>query len=415
MTETNRNWAGNIAYSTQIVRTPRTVAELQETVRKAAKVRGLGSRHSFNRIADTDVELISLRALERVVRIDKAARTVTIDGGITYGELCPILDREGFALHNLASLPHISVAGAVTTATHGSGIGNRNLAAAVAGLKLVTASGEIVARKRGEADFEAAVVGLGALGIVSELTLDIQPSFEVRQTLYTDLSFASLADNFDAVMGAAYSVSIFTKWQGDTLGHVWLKSLADASAPRGDFFGARPATRPWHPIPELDPTPCTEQMGVPGPWYLRLPHFRMEFQPSAGAELQSEYFVDRADAPAALRAVKAVEDQFAPLLMISELRTIASDSLWLSPARGTDCLAFHFTFKPDWPAVQKVLPAIEWALRPFNARAHWGKLFTMTPADIQAGYPMLEDFRALARRLDPTGKFRNAFLDTYVF
>ena len=415
MTDANRNWAGNIAYSTDTVRTPRNLAELQDAVRKAPKARGLGSRHSFNRIADTDAELISLRGLERIVRIDKAARTVTIDGGITYGELCPILDREGFALHNLASLPHISVAGAATTATHGSGSKNKNLATSVAALNLVTASGEIVSLKRGDPDFDGAVVGLGALGIVSELTLDIQPRFEVRQNLFTDLPFAALVENFEAIMGAAYSVSLFTAWHGDTLGHVWLKTLIDAPEPRGDFFGARPATRPWHPLPELDPTPCTEQMGVPGPWYLRLPHFRMEFQPSAGAELQSEFFVARADAPAALRALKAVEDTIAPQLMIAEIRTIAADALWLSPCYQTDRVAFHFTFKPDWPAVQKVLPVLEWALRPFNARPHWGKLFTMTPSDVQAGYTMLEDFRALARRYDPKGKFRNPFIDAYVF
>ncbi len=415
MTDANRNWAGNIAYSTATVRTPRTLAELQDAVRKAPRARALGSRHSFNRIADSDAELISLRAFERVVRVDEAARIVTVDGGITYGELCPILDREGFALHNLASLPHISVAGAVTTATHGSGLRNKNLAAAVAALKLVTASGDIVSLKRGDPDFEAAVVGLGALGIVSELSLDIEPSFEVRQDLFTDLPFAALADNFDAVMGAAYSVSMFTKWQGDSIGIAWLKSRVDAPAPPASFFGAKAATRPWHPIPELDPTPCTEQMGVPGPWYLRLPHFRMEFQPSAGAELQSEYFVDRVHASAALRALKAVQDQFAPLLMIAEIRTVAADSLWLSPARGADCVAFHFTFKPDWPAVAKVLPVVEWALRPFNARAHWGKLFTMTPADMQAGYPQIDQYRPLARRYDPEGKFRNAFLETYAF
>jgi xylitol oxidase len=411
--EPNRNWAGNIAYAAKQVHAPRTLAGLQDLVRSSGKVRALGSRHSFNRISDTNADQISLKGFERLASIDKAARTVTIDGGTTYGDLCPVLDAAGFALHNLASLPHISVAGAVATATHGSGLGNKNLATSVAGMKIVTASGDILALTRGDADFDGAVVSLGALGIVAELTLDLEPSFNVSQRLFTDLSFEALAGNFDAIMGAAYSVSIFTKWQGDTLQQVWLKSRADAPAPPADFFGAKPATRPWHPIPEIDPAPTTEQMGVPGPWHLRLPHFRMEFTPSAGAELQSEFFVARTDAPAALRALKAIEDKIAPQLMISEIRSIAADELWLSPAYREDCVAFHFTFQPNWPEVQKILPQIEWALRPFNARPHWGKLFTMTPADLEAGYRRLPDFRALRSRLDPAGKFANDFTEKF--
>ena len=413
MAEPDRNWAGNIAYSAARIHAPRTLAELQEIVRRTVRIRALGSRHSFNRLADTDAELVSMHRLDRVLAIDTAARTVTVEGGIGYGALAPALEAAGFALHNLASLPHISVAGAAATATHGSGIGNGNLATAVTALTLVTASGDLLALRRGDAQFDGAVVNLGALGIVAELTLALEPSFAVRQWVQTDLPFAALADNFDAVMGAAYSVSAFTAWRGDTIGQLWLKARADAPQPTAALFGARLATRALHPIPELDPAPATEQLGVPGPWNLRLPHFRMEFTPSAGAELQSEYFVARADAPAALRALKAIADRIAPLLLISEIRTIAADTLWLSPASGEDCVAFHFTLKPDWPAVQKLLPEVEWALRPFNARPHWGKLFTMTPADVQAGYRRLSDFRALRRQLDPAGKFGNDFVDRF--
>ncbi len=415
MTDANRNWAGNIAYSTATVRTPRNLAELQDAVRNAPKARGLGSRHSFNRIADTDAELISLRGLERIMRIDKAARTVTIDGGITYGELCPILDREGFALHNLASLPHISVAGAATTATHGSGSKNKNLATSVAALNVVTASGEIVSLKRGDPDFDGAVVGLGALGIVSELTLDIQPRFEVRQNLFTDLPFAALVENFEAIMGAAYSVSLFTAWHGDTLGHVWLKTLIDAPEPRG--ISSAPGRRrvPGIRSPSSTPPRAPSRWACParGICGCRISAWSSSRAPAPSCSRSS--LSPAPTRPAALRALKAVEDTIAPQLMIAEIRTIAADTLWLSPCYQTDRVAFHFTFKPDWPAVQKVLPVLEWALRPFNARAHWGKLFTMTPSDVQAGYTMLEDFRALARRYDPKGKFRNPFIDAYVF
>ena len=413
MADTLRNWAGNIAYSTDSVLTPRSIAQLQDMVRQSPRLRVLGSRHSFNRIADTSGDLVSMRQLDQVIALDANARTVTVEGGITYGQLCPWLETQGFALHNLASLPHISVVGAVTTATHGSGNANGNLATSVSGLEIVTAGGDIVSLNRGDTDFGGAVVGLGALGVVSSVTLDIQPSFEVRQDVFVDLPFTSLVDNVEAITGAAYSVSCFTRWQGDTADMVWLKSLADAPRQRGDFFGARPADHPIHPIASIDPTPCTPQLGLPGPWYDRLPHFRMDFMPSVGAELQSEYFVPRADAAAALTALKQVQHQFAGPLLVSEIRTQAADDLWLSMNHQRDSLAFHFTWQPDWEAVRQVLPVIEAALSPFGVRPHWGKLFTMAPAEVISRYWRFNDFRALAWRYDPEGKFRNPFVADY--
>lgn len=415
MTEANRNWAGNIIYSTASVETPRTVLEVQEIVQRSRKVRALGSRHSFNRIADTDGTLVSLRGLNKLLSLDTAARTATIEGGITYGELAPLLDAQGFALHNLASLPHISVVGAATTATHGSGNGNRNLATSISGLEIVTASGDIVSLRRGDADFDGAVVGLGALGIVVRATLDIVPRFEVRQNVYLDLPFDTYVEQFEAITGSAYSVSAFTHWSGDSIAHIWLKSLRDVPVRSGDFHGAKAAPRPYHPIETIDPAPATEQLGVAGPWHERLPHFRMAFTPSVGAELQSEYFVPFTQAREALRAVRGVQERFAPHLMVSELRTIAADELWLSMNYRQPSLAFHFTWKPDWPAVKKVLPVIEAALEPFGVRPHWGKLFTLPKAALQSRYGRLGDFRALAERHDPQGKFRNAFLDDTVF
>lgn len=415
MTDANRNWAGNIAYSTAQVETPRSIDEVQDLVRGSRKVRALGSRHSFNRIADTDGTLVSLRGLNKLVSLDAAGRTATIEGGITYGELAPLLDAQGFGLHNLASLPHISVVGAATTATHGSGNANKNLATSVSGLEIVTASGDILTLKRGDAEFEGAVVGLGGLGIVVRATLDLVPRFEVRQNIYVDLPFATYVDNFEAITGSAYSVSAFTHWSGDSIAHIWLKSLASAPQRSGDFFGARPAPKPYHPIETIDPAPATEQLGVAGPWHERLPHFRMAFTPSVGAELQTEYFVPFADGPAALRALHAIQDQFNAHLMVSELRTMEADELWLSMNYRRPSLAFHFTWQPDWPAVQKVLPAIETALAPFGVRPHWGKLFTLDKPTLQSRYPRLGDFRALLSKHDPGGKFRNAFLDDTVF
>lgn len=413
MADTLRNWAGNIAYAAAAVHTPRSVAELQEIVSKSQGARALGSRHSFNTIADTTSDLISMRDLDKTIALDSVARTVTVEGGITYGQLGPWLNAQGFALHNLASLPHISVVGAVTTATHGSGNANGNLATAVAALEIVTASGEIVRLKRGDADFNGVVVGLGALGVVSSITLDIQPTFDVRQDVFVELPFTALIANVEAITSAAYSVSSFTRWRGDHVDMVWLKSLADAPRHSGDFHGARPADRPIHPIASIDPAPCTPQMGVTGPWHERLPHFRMEFTPSVGAELQTEYFVPRANAAAAIAALHEIQDQFNGPLMVSEIRTMAGDDLWLSMNYERDSLAYHFTWQRDWDAVRKVLPLIEAALAPFAVRPHWGKLFTMAPADVKSLYPRFADFVALARRHDPAGKFRNAFVADY--
>lgn len=419
MTEKLQNWAGNLTYSAARVHSPATVAQVQELVRGSGKLRALGSRHSFNTIADTTEDLVSLAQLNRVVALDREARTVTVEGGITYGQLGLALQAEGFALHNMASLPHISVAGACATATHGSGDGNGNLATAVCALEFVAADGELVrlSRERDGDVFGGAAVSLGGLGLITQLTLDIQPSFVMQQEVYENLPTAQLDADFEAVVSSAYSVSLFTDWHSERIGQVWIKRHLPEGAALDvapSFFGAAPATAARHPIAGLPADPCTVQLGVAGPWHERLPHFRIDQTPSIGAELQSEYFVPRAQAVAALRELRALHEQIAPLLMVSEVRTVAADTLWLSPCYNEAQVGLHFTFKRDEPAVRRLLPQIEQRLAPLGARPHWGKLFTMEPAHVRSLYQRLPDFQALLRRYDPQGKFRNAFLETYV-
>ena len=408
------NWAGNRVYAASRLHEPTSIGQLQEIVRGTRSLRVLGSRHSFNDIADTTGELVSLARMPRVFELDREARTVTVDGGVRYGELAGPLDAAGFALNNLASLPHISVAGACATATHGSGDRIGNLATAVAALELVTADGAIVtlARDR-DAGFEGAVVGLGALGAVTRLTLDLQPTFQVRQDIYEHLPLSQAVERFDEISASADSVSLFTDWRGPTVDQVWLKrrvTMDDPFEPSPTFFGAVRATAPIHPIRRMSPEALTEQLGVPGPWHERLPHFRMDFTPSSGAELQSEYLIPREHAPDALVAIDAIRATFAPLLQISEVRTVAADDLWMSTAYGRDSVALHFTWQPDWESVRAVLPGIEAALAPFDPRPHWGKLSTMSPAAIRASYTKLRGFVELVERHDPRGTFRNAFL-----
>ncbi len=415
-----KNWAGNLEYSTDRLYATTSLEEVQDHVKKESKLKVLGTRHCFNNIADSKDAFLSLKAMNQVVAIDSGKRTVTVGAGITYGELCPYLDSKGFALHNLASLPHISVAGACSTATHGSGEKNGNLATAASGLEMVTAAGEVVNLSR-EIDgdkFSGAVVGLGALGVITQVRLDIQPTFMMRQYVYENLPISELKDHFDAIESSAYSVSLFTDWQKQRVSEVWIKSRLEEgrafhAAP--EFFGAKLATRNLHPIAELSAENCTEQMGVPGPWYERLPHFRMGFTPSAGKELQSEYFVPRQHAVEAILAVERLRDQVSPALLISEIRAIAADTLWMSPCYQQDCVTIHFTWKPDWPAVSKLLPVIEKELSPFNARPHWGKLFTTSPAELRRLHKKMPEFIELSRKFDPGGKFRNQFLNLNIF
>ena len=432
MTDTQTNWAGNIHYSAARWHWPETVAQVQALARASRKLRALGSRHSFNTIADTPEDLVSLERFPERVVVDPERQTVTVNAGLRYGRLGQLLEQEGFALHNMASLPHISVAGACATATHGSGDRNGNLAAAVRALEIVTAGGELVTLSR-EQDgdrFEGAVVGLGALGVVTQLTLDMAPTFAMRQDVYENLPLAQLEDHFDEITSSAYSVSLFTDWRAANFNQIWLKRRLAASASKtaaadfkaeasfeagAPFFGATPATRRLHPIGALPADGCTEQLGQRGPWHERLPHFRADATPSAGEELQTEYFLPRANALAGMRAIFQMQPQLSRLLMISEIRTVAADNLWLSPCYQQDSVALHFTWQRDWPAVQPLLPLIEEKLAPLGARPHWGKLFTLPPAQVQARYPRLADFQQLLGELDPVGKFRNAFVERYMF
>jgi xylitol oxidase len=420
MTPASRNWAGNLTYSAARLHHPATVADVQAIVAESTRVKALGSRHSFNTIADTTGDLIALDRLPREMTIGRDRRSVTVDGGATYGDVGRALFAEGLALHNLASLPHISVAGACATGTHGSGDANGSLATAVTALEIVTASGEILPLSR-EADgarFAGAVVNLGALGIITRLTLQVEPAYEVRQEVFEALPFDALDDVFEAIASSAHSVSLFTSWQGAHVDQVWVKSRVSADAvhvPNDRLHGATAATGDRHPIAGISAEHCTPQQGVAGPWHERLPHFRLEFTPSSGEELQSDYLVPRRHARQALHAVHALGDDIAPLLQVSEIRTVAGDDLWMSPCYEQPCVSLHFTWQPDGPAVRALLPRIEAVLAPLDARPHWGKLFTMTPARVRALYPRLPEFRALASELDPLGKFRNAFLDAYLF
>ncbi|MFD9318252.1 FAD-binding protein [Streptomyces sp. NPDC060053] len=408
MTETVTNWAGNITFAAGELHRPVSLDALRSLVADSGRVRVLGSGHSFNEIAEPggDGVLLSLGALADEVDVDTAARTVRVAGGVRYAELARRVHERGLALPNMASLPHISVAGSVATGTHGSGVGNGSLASAVREVEIVTADGSTVVIGRGDRRFGGAVTSLGALGVVTALVLDLQPGYEVEQHLFTELPLDGL--DFETVAAAAYSVSLFTDWGAPGFRQVWLKRRTDE--PLAEFPWATPAVEALHPVPGMPAVNCTEQFGVPGPWHERLPHFRAEFTPSSGNELQSEYLLARRHATEALYAIDGIRQTVAPVLQVCEVRTVAADEQWLSPSYGRDTVALHFTWVEDTAAVLPAVRAVEAALEPFAPRPHWGKVFEVPAGVVRGRYPRIDDFTALARVLDPAGKFTNAFV-----
>ena len=438
------NWAGNVAFGAVRLRQPASLDELAGLVAQAPRVHAVGVGHSFSRVADTAGDLVSLARMPPVLDIDTKAAQVTVSGGTSYAELAGPLYRAGYGLASLASLPHLSVAGACATGTHGSGNGIQGLAAAVAGIELVIASGELVTLRRGpgqptaagrrpETGQEAengkqpgsltpgpprdggqplagAVVALGALGVVTAVTLDLVPTFDLQQYVYEDMPLAELAGHLEEVFAAGYSVSVFTTWQGPLVRQVWLKQLP-ARRPPSRWLGAALADGPRHPVPGASPAACTAQLGVPGPWHERLPHFRADAVPSSGAELQSEYLLPRQLAAEAMRAVQRIGDLIGPVLQVSELRVVAADDLWLSPSYHRDTVAMHFTWISDSGAVGPAISAVERELAPLGALPHWGKLSACDPATVGVRYQRAADFRQLRRELDPQGKFGNELTD----
>ncbi|MDM7890771.1 D-arabinono-1,4-lactone oxidase [Curtobacterium caseinilyticum] len=410
---TRTNWAGNVTYRASALERPTSVDHLQQLVAATPRLTALGSTHSFNEIADTDAVQVTLAGLPPVLEVDETRRVVRVAAGMTHSQVAAGLEARGWALANLASLPHISVAGAVATGTHGSGVRNPSLAQAVVGLEVVRASGDLASVDASTPDgaLDAHRVALGALGVVTAVELAIEPTFQVATTVHLDLPWDAVSARFDEVMSDAYSVSMFTSFDDRGARQVWTKHRVDEAAPTVDLvaLGARTADGPVHPG-ENDAASVTEQGGVPGPWAERLPHFRSTFTPSTGAEIQAEYLIPAGHAVAALQALRPLADVFAPLLIAAEVRTIAADTAWLAPSAGRQSVGIHFTFRRDPAAVAAAVERIEEVLAPFDPRPHWGKVSAASVERLHEAYPRLDDFAALARDLDPAGRFRNAFL-----
>ena len=412
-----RNWSGNLAYRADSVHYPTSVVEVQQLVARRPRVKALGTRHAFNTIADSPGgALISLSELAPEIAIDADAMTVSVTGGTRYGVLAAELQSHGYALHNTGSLPHISVAGATATGTHGSGDRNGILSTAVSAVELVKADGSLVTVDRSSPDLKALAVGLGAFGVVTRVVLDIQPTYLVRQDVYRNAPWDTVLEAFDAVMASAYSVSLIGDFGSPVIRELWQKTRVESVPDAGEPPDPVPASLhggTWYDDAEEPPGHAlTVRAGVAGPWSERLPHFRLDAPPSAGGdELQTEYFVDRRHAVDALRTLRSLGDRISPHLHATEIRTAASDDLWLSPAYERDSLCVGFTWRKHPTEVMALLPDIEAALATYEPRPHWGKLFAFGGDDLARRFPLLPGFLELTTTYDPTGKFSNAFLD----
>lgn len=401
------NWGGNLRYAASGLVQPASVAELRQLLPTLRAPRALGSRHSFSRVADTSGVHVSLDGLARSVQVDSGREVVRIEGAVRYGDLGPVLHEAGWALPNLASLPHITVAGAVATGTHGSGDRVGALATQVSALELVGWDGELHRLGTDHPDFPGAVVHLGRLGVVTALELSIEPTYEVAQTVVEQVPLEGVLADLDAATSLGDSVSLFTTWRSpDLLDQVFVKRRSDRSTwpdPVVVLTG-RWATGRRHPIPDLDPAPVTEQGGVPGPWWTRLPHFRLDHEPSSGREIQSEFLVPRRHAVGAIESLRGMADRLAAPLQVCEIRTVAGDDLWLSGAYGGDVVGLHFTWHLDPAGVAAVVPDLQARLAAYGARPHWGKVYDEPALDASALYPRWADWLDLVRRRDPEGR-----------
>jgi xylitol oxidase len=412
-----QNWSGNYTFEAHYIHRPASVDEVRRIVSASAKIHAVGARHSFNGVADSSVDLIDLSGIDPRITVDPDRRTVTVGAAATYGLLAAELHGLGWAVHNMASLPHISVAGAVSTGTHGSGDRHGALPTAVAGLEMVTASGDLIELGRGQDGFDGIVVGLGAFGVITRVTVDIEPAYEMRQDAFEGLSWATVLTDLDAITSTATSISLMTFWSGETVSRLWIKTRLTDGQPRevsAAHLGARPASTAIALGPDDGPVTLTP-FGIPGPWFERLIHLPPDHQPGPREQIQSEYLLPRSKAAAAFVKLRAMAHRIDPHLFISEIRTMAGDRLWLSPAYGEDALAIHFTWKREPDAVAALTAEIEEMLLPLGGRPHWGKVIHTPAAGLAPLYPRMQAFRDLARSYDPNGKFRNAFLERHVF
>ncbi|KAI1701064.1 FAD binding domain-containing protein [Ditylenchus destructor] len=413
------NWGDNFLFSTQNIQYPTTVEEVQEIVQNADKVRVVGTRHSFSTCADSPDTILSTLALKNIIGFDDSVPSITVQAGIAYTDLNPYLQYLGFALPNLATLAEISVGGASQTGAHGSGLSNQCLASHIRSLKIVLANGTLATYGPNDPELKAIALGVGAFGVITQVELKVEPTFNITNYFFLNMTAQNLYDHFDEIENTGYTAQLFTDFSTPGVwGQIMIMDRSGSNANIGslqNLYGATRATTKVSPILALPPTYLVDQ-GVEQPWYFGLVDYHLGLSGFDGGEIQSEYFLPYENAVAAIKAVTTLSDLIAPRVHTMLIRTIKGDDLWLSEMYSqSSVVAIHFTWKLNMTAVMEVLPQIEQLLIPYCAKPHWGKVFAQGPETFLHCYPKLADFKQLAEQLDPTHKFRNQFLEDNVF
>lgn len=423
-----RNWARNQECAPAAVETPESTLEVREAVRRARvagqRVKVVGTGHSFTSIACTDGRLLRLDRLDRVLDVDPDAGSVTVEGGIPLWKLNEQLALRDLALENLGDIDQQTIAGAIATSTHGTGRTFGGLATQVRGLELVTADGDLVRCSADEEPelFHCARVGLGALGIVTQVTLAVVPAFSLHmverperfETVLADLDAAVDGhDHFEVEHWFPHTDACLVKELDRT--EAPLRTRSTLAAWRDDIllgnyvFGALCAIGKRSPdrIPQLARF-ATTQLGRTD---LVDRSDRVFCSPRLIKFVEMEYAINRADAEVALRRVRElIEDEDLKISIPLELRFAAADDIPLSTAHGreTAYLAVHvYQGMPH----EQYFRGVEAIMDELGGRPHWGKLHWQTAATLAPRYPEWDRFAAARHRLDPDGAFANDYLD----
>ncbi|KAI1700234.1 d-arabinono-1,4-lactone oxidase domain-containing protein [Ditylenchus destructor] len=360
------NWGNNFRFSTQNIQYPTSVEEVQQIVRNANKLRVVGTRHSFSKIADSPNTMLSTLALKNIIGFDPTVPSITVQAGITYTDLNPFLPNYG---------PN-------------------------------------------DPELKAIAVGLGAFGVITQVELEVEPTFNLTNYVFVNMPEQDIYDHFDEIENLGYSVQLFTDFSTPGVwDQVWVWVRSDENSNVGNMQNLYGATRTHEQVTAIEALPPTYLMeqGKEQPWYYGLVDYHLGLSGFDGAEIQSEYFMPYENAIPAIQAVSNFSDLIAPRVYTMLIRTIKGDDLWMSESFNETTVAIHFTWKPNMTAVMEVLPQIEQALLPYGARPHWGKVFAQGPETYLHRYPKLNQWKQLAETLDPTHKFRNKFLEDTVF
>ena len=408
-----RNWSGSVVAEPQALASPKTEAELQGLVAKAQKVRVAGTGHSFMPLCATDGLLLSLSDLEGEIEV-VGDGTVWVPAGWAIGKLTEALWAKGLSLINQGDIDKQAIAGAVSTATHGTGRTLGSLATAAEGFRLVLADGSVVEcdRTREPELFQAARVSLGMLGVVARIRLKTLPAYRLKESIRRASLKATLAE-WDQLADAHRHIEFFHFPYSE---HVNLKTLdivdeGEAPTPGEfednvfqavcDLAAVWPRTAPTLQRMLTRAIGKSERAGPAGRIFPSERRVRFE---------EMEYEIPAENGPAALReAMALVRDKRWPIIFPFEFRTVAADDIWISPMNGRACvsISFHQYAKMAW---REAFEGVERVFQAAGGRPHWAKRHTLTSADVLRLYPDAPRFAAVRKRVDPGGKFLNQHL-----